>query len=138
MPPRSKPAHPLERRQWVSRLQKPVGQHCDGCVLQAIGSGFVQPRGPASRILLLGEAPGPEELKGGIPFIGPAGSMLERLFRFLGKDLSQYRIDNTIRCLPPGMEMTGPAAASYAPLAIERCKYRHESISLPEVQVIVT
>lgn len=138
MPPRQKPAHPLERRQWVSRLQKPVGSHCDGCVLQAIGSGFVQPRGPASRILLLGEAPGPEELKGGIPFIGPAGSMLERLFRFLGKDLQQYRIDNTIRCLPPGMEMTGPAASSYAPLAIERCKYRHESISLPEVQVIVT
>lgn len=135
MSPSGRPQPPSERKSWPSRLSKPLGSLCDGCVLQSISSGFVHARGPASPIVLLAEAPGPEELKSGIPMVGPAGSMLERLFRMIGKDLAQYRIDNTIRCLPPGMELAGQ---SYAPMAIQRCRYRDESICQPTTKVIVT
>ena len=39
---------------------------------------------PAARVLILGEAPGPEEDREGRPFVGPAGQLLDKMFAAIG------------------------------------------------------
>jgi DNA polymerase len=78
----------------------PTIDHCLGCPYRfgaAIG-----PRGnPASRIVLVGEAPGAQEIIEGEPFRGRAGDVLWRAVaeaRLLEGDLL---ITNSVACRPP-------------------------------------
>ena len=53
------------------------------------------------KILILGEAPGPEEDKTGIPFIGKTGKRLRRTLVELGCDVAKdCYITNTVICFP--------------------------------------
>lgn len=51
-------------------------------------------------VLFVGEAPGAEEDKVGLPFVGASGKLLDRWIIELG--LTSYYITNTVRCRPPG------------------------------------
>lgn len=122
-------------RVFSSLHKKPSAAFCSGCTLEHAGHGFVHARGPeTSPILFVGEAPGPEELKSGVPFIGPAGSMLARLLKMIGKEPDDYRYDNIIRCLPPNMELSG---TPYESMAVAQCHYRDQALSNPQHRVIV-
>ena len=46
---------------------------------------------PAARVLILGEAPGRDEDQAGLPFVGPAGQLLDRMFAAIG--LSRHSPD---------------------------------------------
>lgn len=63
----------------------------------------MQGQGPKhADIVFVGEAPGEEEDKAGIPFIGRAGRFLKRhVFRGAGVDESEVFITNAVRCRPP-------------------------------------
>ena len=53
-------------------------------------------------ILLLGEAPGADEERSGVPFVGPAGRKLrEVLLPAAGIDIEHCRIENVIQTRPP-------------------------------------
>ena len=52
---------------------------------------------PAS-LLLIGENPGARELESGIPFVGPAGKVLDLCLAMAGLDRSQCRITNMACC----------------------------------------
>ena len=53
-------------------------EHCPGCPYREHGPA-IGPRGdPASRIVIVGEAPGGNEIVAGRPFVGRAGDMLRR------------------------------------------------------------
>lgn len=79
---------------------------CAGCSLHERGHGFVNPEGPTNApILLMGEAPGYEEAALGRPFIGAAGSMLERILRRNRLNRAQFRIGNVLSCVPPGLKL---------------------------------
>ena len=57
---------------------------------------------PNSKMMLIGEAPGYWEDQKGIPFVGKAGQLLDKIFECVG--LSRERdvyICNTIKCRPP-------------------------------------
>lgn len=56
---------------------------------------------PNSKYFLLGEAPGKDEDKYGIPFIGQAGRRLDKLLDVAGIDRNQCSLDNVVRCRPP-------------------------------------
>jgi uracil-DNA glycosylase family 4 len=77
----------------------PFIDRCHGCPYQGKAIG---PRGnPASRIVLVGEAPGATEIIEGEPFRGPAGDVLWRAVseaRLLEGDLF---ITNSVACRPP-------------------------------------
>lgn len=63
--------------------------------------GFVPPEGPENApILIMGEAPGYEEQAIGRPFVGAAGSMLERILRRNRLNRGQFRIGNILSCFP--------------------------------------
>ncbi len=53
-------------------------------------------------ILLLGEAPGAEEDKQGIPFVGQSGQLLDKMLAAVGLDRTQVYITNILPWRPPG------------------------------------
>jgi DNA polymerase len=55
-----------------------------------------------SDLLFIGEAPGFHEDKQGLPFVGAAGGLLDRLLADIGLDRTRAAIVNVIKCRPPG------------------------------------
>lgn len=52
-------------------------------------------------ILFIGEAPGEAEDKAALPFIGPAGHVLDKLLAYIGLKREDVYICNTVKCRPP-------------------------------------
>jgi DNA polymerase len=75
----------------------------DGCALAATATNLVFADGnPEAGLMLVGEGPGAEEDRAGIPFVGPSGQLLDRMLASIGLDRSQYLITNLIPWRPPG------------------------------------
>lgn len=52
-------------------------------------------------IMLIGEGPGADEDKQGIPFVGKAGQLMNKAFEGLGIDRGNVYIANVVKCRPP-------------------------------------
>jgi uracil-DNA glycosylase len=52
--------------------------------------------------MFVGEAPGFHEDKQGLPFVGQAGKLLDKLLAGIGLDRGQVYIANVLKCRPPG------------------------------------
>ncbi len=57
---------------------------------------------PAARLVFVGEAPGGEEDKQGIPFVGRAGQLLTKMIQAMTLTREDVYICNVIKCRPPG------------------------------------
>jgi uracil-DNA glycosylase len=57
---------------------------------------------PHADLMFVGEAPGFHEDKQGLPFVGQAGKLLEKLLAQIGMSRSDVYIANTLKCRPPG------------------------------------
>jgi uracil-DNA glycosylase len=55
-----------------------------------------------AELMFVGEAPGFHEDQQGVPFVGQAGKLLERLLAGIGLSREQVYIANVIKCRPPG------------------------------------
>lgn len=68
------------------------------------GTNVVISRGnPAAKLLLIGEAPGPQENIQGKPFVGPAGQLLDKILQAGGFDPEKdVYITNSVFRMPPG------------------------------------
>ena len=53
-------------------------------------------------IVFVGEGPGEQEDLQGIPFVGPAGKLLDDMLSIIDLDRSMVYICNVIKCRPPG------------------------------------
>lgn len=53
-------------------------------------------------IMLIGEGPGADEDRQGIPFVGRAGQLMNKAFEGIGIDRSSVYIANIVKCRPPG------------------------------------
>ena len=56
---------------------------------------------PDADLVFVGEAPGEEEDKQGIPFVGRAGQLLTKIVSAMGFDRSDVYIMNVLKCRPP-------------------------------------
>ncbi len=75
----------------------------DGCSLKNTASHLVFSDGnPDAKIMIIGEAPGKEEDKVGVPFVGQAGQLLNKMLHSVGLDRDQTYITNYIPWRPPG------------------------------------
>lgn len=75
----------------------------DGCPLRRTATNLVFGDGsPTARVVLIGEAPGAEEDRQGLPFVGPSGRLLDRMLASIGLDRSAVFISNTVFWRPPG------------------------------------
>ena len=68
------------------------------------GTNVVISRGnPNARLLIVGEAPGPQENIQGVPFVGRAGQLLDKILLAAGFDPDQdVYITNSVFRMPPG------------------------------------
>jgi DNA polymerase len=58
---------------------------------------------PDADLMFVGEGPGAEEDKQGLPFVGRSGQLLDKiLFEELGLTRDRVYIGNTVKCRPPG------------------------------------
>jgi len=75
----------------------------DGCPLKATAMNLVLADGnPEARIMLIGEGPGAEEDRKGLPFVGASGQLLDRMLGCIGLDREQVYITNLLFWRPPG------------------------------------
>jgi DNA polymerase len=71
---------------------------CQACDLWANATQTVFGAGsPHARVMLVGEQPGDEEDKKGLPFIGPAGRLLDRALEAAGVDRGEVYITNAVK-----------------------------------------
>lgn len=77
---------------------------CERCRLSQTRTHAVFGRGSrTARWLLVGEAPGEQEDRQGLPFVGRAGQLLENMLRAAGLSSEQdVYIANVLKCRPPG------------------------------------
>ncbi len=57
---------------------------------------------PAAELMLIGEAPGAEEDKQGLPFVGAAGELLTKIIQAMDMRREDIYIANILKCRPPG------------------------------------
>jgi DNA polymerase len=81
----------------------------DGCGLKGSASRLVFADGtPGSKLMLIGEAPGAEEDKQGLPFVGRSGQLLDRMLAAIGLNRTQVYIANIVPWRPPGNRTPTP------------------------------
>jgi DNA polymerase len=87
-------------------LLKAVYQEARGCVacpLHETRTNVVFGSGNAdANLMFVGEAPGANEDLQGLPFVGQAGKLLEKLLAEIGMERGDVFIANTLMCRPPG------------------------------------
>lgn len=75
----------------------------EDCALRQTATNLVFGDGaPDARVVLIGEAPGAEEDRQGVPFIGQSGQLLNRMLASIGLERAEVFISNTVFWRPPG------------------------------------
>jgi uracil-DNA glycosylase len=76
---------------------------CTRCALAASRTQVVFGSGDSDAdLMFVGEAPGFHEDANGVPFVGQAGKLLERLLNGIGLSRADVYIANVLKCRPPG------------------------------------
>jgi uracil-DNA glycosylase len=76
---------------------------CTRCTLAAGRTQVVFGSGsPTAELLFVGEAPGFHEDQQGVPFVGQAGKLLDRLLEGIGLTRADVFVANVLKCRPPG------------------------------------
>ncbi|HXR12395.1 MAG TPA: uracil-DNA glycosylase [Gaiellaceae bacterium] len=125
-------AVPVER---VDDLQA-YAESAAGCTRCRLAQGRTQvvfgAGNPRAELMFVGEAPGFHEDKQGLPFVGQAGKLLEKLLAGIGLERSDVYICNVLKCRPPGNRDPQPDE-------IEACEsHLFRQIELIEPTVVAT
>jgi uracil-DNA glycosylase family 4 len=83
-------------------------------------------------LMFVGEAPGAEEDRQGLPFVGRAGGLLNELLGGIGLRREDVFVANVLKCRPPGNR-------DPQPVEIETCQpYLYRQVELIEPRVVAT
>jgi uracil-DNA glycosylase len=83
--------------------------HFEGCGLKATATRLVFGDGnPSAKIMFVGEAPGADEDRQGVPFVGRAGRLLDKMLGSIGLDRTKLYIANIVPWRPPGNRTPTP------------------------------
>jgi len=93
----------------------------DGCALKKTATNLVFIDGnPLARLMFVGEAPGAEEDRQGLPFVGPSGRLLDKMLASIGFLRSDVLISNTVFWRPPGNRTPTPQETAVCMPFLER------------------
>jgi DNA polymerase len=85
----------------LERLKKSI-RNIKNCSLKSSSTNMVFSDGnPKSKIMLIGEAPGANEDEEGLPFVGRAGALLDKMLAAIDLDRNKVYISNIINFRPP-------------------------------------
>lgn len=112
----------------------------DGCALKHTAMSLVFADGnPLARIMLVGEAPGEDEDRQGLPFVGVSGRLLDRMLAWIGLDRRSddpsraVYITNILPWRPPGNR--SPTTAEI--VACQPFIERHIALVNPDILVLL-
>lgn len=105
---------------------------CESCGLSQGRNRVVFGTGdPDADLMFVGEGPGAEEDRQGLPFVGAAGQLLDKIVEAIGLAREQVYIANVVKCRPPGNRDPLPDEAA-------ACRsYLDRQIELVQPKVIV-
>ena len=117
----------------LERLKKSISQ-VKNCTLKKNAKNLVFSDGnPKSKIMLIGEAPGANEDEEGLPFVGRAGALLDKMLSAIDLDRKKVYISNIINFRPPdNRRPTEEEIERYLPFII-----RHIEIINPKILVLL-
>jgi DNA polymerase len=76
---------------------------CEKCALCKTRINVVPGEGSSkAEIMFIGEGPGKNEDEQGVPFVGAAGKLLDKLIELIGLTREDIYIANVVKCRPPG------------------------------------
>jgi uracil-DNA glycosylase len=121
-----------ERRELLKAVYDEA-RNCTQCPLHRTRTNVVFGSGNADAdLMFIGEAPGANEDRMGLPFVGQAGKLLDKLLAEIGLDRKEVFIANTLKCRPPDNRDPHPNE-------IEACQaYLDRQVDLIEPIVICT
>jgi uracil-DNA glycosylase len=121
-----------ERRDQLVKVYREAST-CTRCPLAQTRTNVVFGAGDANaNLMFIGEAPGAEEDRQGLPFVGRAGALLTELLEGIGMTREEVWITNVLRCRPPGNR-------DPQPIEIESCQpYTQRQVELLEPRVLAT
>ena len=106
----------------------------DGCPLKETAMNLVFADGsPEGRVMLIGEGPGGEEDRRGLPFVGASGQLLDRMLACIGLDRSSAYVTNVLFWRPPGNRTPTDAEVAACLPFVER----HIELAKPDVLVLL-
>jgi DNA polymerase len=122
-----------ERREALKRIYLEEVRDCVRCPLHQGRTNAVFGAGDADAdLMFVGEAPGRTEDELGLPFVGRAGQLLDKLLGEIGLARDDVFITNVLKSRPPGNR-------DPQPLEIEACRgYLDRQVELIEPKVIAT
>jgi uracil-DNA glycosylase len=75
-----------------------AANHCRGCELYRDATQVVFGKGPRhAHVMMVGEIPGDEEDRRGLPFVGPAGSLLRGAMEEAGVPIDEVYLTNAVK-----------------------------------------
>jgi len=106
----------------------------EGCALKKTAFSCVFADGePQAPLMILGEAPGANEDRQGLPFVGDAGKLLDRMLAAIERDRESAYISNVIFWRPPGNRTpTAEETAACLPFV-----ERHIALARPKILFLV-
>lgn len=120
-PPPVRP-EPLDGEQQAAQTARQIAPACstleelrqalegfEGLSIRATATQLVFADGnPEADVMIIGEAPGREEDRRGLPFVGESGKLLDRMLAAIGLDRDTVYITNTVLWRPPGNRKPNP------------------------------
>lgn len=106
----------------------------EGCALKYTATNLVFGDGnPKARVMLIGEAPGADEDRQGLPFVGQSGQLLDKMLSYIGLTRQNFYITNIIPWRPPGNRQPTPAEAEVCLPFVKR----HIDLVSPDFLILV-
>ncbi|MEM6682144.1 MAG: uracil-DNA glycosylase [Pseudomonadota bacterium] len=106
----------------------------DGCALKQTATQLVFADGSGdAKLMIIGEAPGRDEDEKGVPFVGAAGQLLDKILAATGLKRSEVYITNVVPWRPPGNRKP-------TPLETQICMpfmLRHIALAAPQVLLLL-
>ena len=106
------PIGDLDFRSGFENLEKMYeeARNCQKCDLCKTRTNVVLARGnPEANLMIIGEGPGQNEDETGLPFVGRAGKLLDKILESVSIDLeNDVYICNIVKCRPPGNRVPTP------------------------------
>jgi len=96
------PPPPPRARETLEEIRADLGD-CQRCKLARGRKTIVFGQGdPHAALVFVGEGPGADEDEQGLPFVGRAGKLLNRMIQAVGMKREEVYICNIVKCRPPG------------------------------------
>ena len=122
-----------DKAEYLDKLKKSI-LSLNNCDLKRQAKNIVFGDGnPNSKIMLIGEAPGANEDEEGLPFVGRAGALLDKMLAAIDLDRKKVYISNIINYRPPdNRRPTDEEIKRYLPFIT-----KHIEIISPKILVLL-